>query len=95
MLSQKQLEDVCLLYGGTSKTCRYLRQDDLDPGKIHCLKHKKKDKSKIDKAVSDWVTECHKKGIDPWNQNKPIGDNCAGFPVLKNTVQGYDIPAKP
>lgn len=92
MLSQKQLQDVCLIYSqdGSSR-CRYLSEDRQDFNKWYCVKHKKKEKSKIDIKVQDFVKDCKSKGIDPYSQGIPLGDNCSGYPVLKHTVQGYDV----
>lgn len=90
MLSKKQLSDVCLLYQG-SGMCRYLTQDDGDYNKWNCLKHRVIEKAKIDEKVQDFVIESHKKNVDPAKQNYPIGDNCSGYPLLKNLMQGYDV----
>jgi len=78
-LSPKQLKDVCLLgHSDISKTCRYLRNDELDQSKWHCQKLMCGVKSKIDYQVETSI------------KKSPSGDNCAGYPVLKNIVQGYD-----
>jgi hypothetical protein len=91
MLSQKQLEHVCLAWDQSSKTCRYLRQDDNDPQKWYCLKHRLREKNKIDEKVQEYLEECLSKGIDPDNGVMPLGDNCSGYSVLKHVVQGYDV----
>jgi hypothetical protein len=90
-LTRNQLQNVCLLYAGTSKQCRYLRQDDKSWDKWHCLKHKKIEKAKIDVKIEDWLKECKKKGQDPHSQGVPLGDNCTGYPILKHIDQGYDV----
>ena len=92
MLSQNQLENVCLAWDHTAKTCRYLRQDDTDSTKWYCLKHRKREKQKIDEKVQEFLQECQNKGIDPTNGHLPLGDNCTGYPVLKFVEQGYDVP---
>ena len=73
-----------------SHTCRYLNQDDLDPSKWSCLKHRPIEKGKIDVSVDQFFKDCKKKSIDPYKQNVPISDNCSGYPLLKNIEQGYD-----
>ena len=90
MLSKKQLQNVCLMYDPDHKTCRYIGQDDVDYGKWHCVKHKKNSKDKIDEEVKIFILNCRKKNIDPAQQGMPIGDNCSGYPILKNIEQGYD-----
>lgn len=88
-LSKKQLQDVCMLYSG-SQMCRYLSQDDADPSKWNCLKHRPIEKKKIDDKIDQFLAECKKKGIDATKQHVPLGDNCGGYPLLKNIEQGYD-----
>jgi hypothetical protein len=89
-LSQKQLEDVCLLYGGNYKTCRYLRPDDSNYGHYQCCKLRPKEKTKIDLKIKEWFRSCKKKGLDPTTQGAPLGDNCAGYPILQIIEVGYD-----
>jgi len=89
MLSKKQLKDVCMLYSSGFKQCRYLRIDSFD-SQCYCLKLKVSDKKKIDVKVNDFLRECRKKGVDPYAQNVPMGDNCNGYPILKIIEQGYD-----
>lgn len=79
-LSPNHLEHVCLLgLPDASKTCRYLRNDELDPSKWHCQKLAVQSKKRIDLEVE----------MSP--EGMPSGDNCAGYPILKNIVQGYDL----
>jgi len=87
-LSKKQLADVCLLMG--SKMCRYVVQDDSDYTKYNCLKHRPVEKKKIDTKIDDFLAQCAKSSIDPLKSNVPLGDNCSGYPLLKNIEQGYD-----
>lgn len=89
-LSQKQLQDVCLLYIGDHRQCRYLAQDDTDSRKWYCLKKKGTDKATIDNRIKQFEEDCRKKGIDPKSQGIPLGDNCGGYVVLKQVEQGYD-----
>lgn len=91
MLSLKQLQHVCLLHGGPNQ-CRYLNQDDNDMNKFYCKKQRPNDRKKIDKKVNEYLNDCQKKNIDPTKQAHYIGDNCQGYPVLKNIPQGYDVP---
>ena len=89
MLSDKQLNDVCLLHQDHGQ-CRYLDEDPRT-WQYHCMKHRKVRKDDIDEKVSDFLIECKKKGVDPDSQGFPMGDNCSGFPVLKHIQQGYDV----
>jgi hypothetical protein len=91
MLSKKHLQDVCLYYDGTYKKCRYLGQDDNDWNKYYCAKKSSK-KAEIDVETEDFIRETKKKGKDPLKENIPLGDNCAGYPIMKFIEQGYDKP---
>jgi hypothetical protein len=91
MLSQKQLRDVCLVYDGTYKKCRYLSQDENDWTKWYCLKKSARGRE-IDVELDEFVRESRKKGKDPRKDNVPLGDNCQGYPVLRHIEQGYDQP---
>lgn len=88
MLSQKQLQNVCLSGRHDHKTCRYLYQDDIDYRKWYCAKLLQSKRKKVDDAVSEFTKECKKKGIDPKSRAVPLGDNCQGFPILKHVTQG-------
>jgi hypothetical protein len=88
-LSLKQLQDVCLLYKGGHKRCRYLARDDGDTGKWYCLKKTAK-KSEIDDEANEFVKDQKKKGLDPSKQGYPLGNNCDGYPILKHIEQGFD-----
>ena len=91
MLSLKQLKDVCLVNDGTYKKCRYLVQDDNDYTKYNCIKKTAKAKE-LDDELDDFLRESRKKGKDPLKDNIPLGDNCAGYPLLRHLPQGYDCP---
>jgi hypothetical protein len=91
MLSKNHLNDICLLRHKDSKTCRYLRQDEKIWDKWYCLKCRDREKSSIDSKVNDWVSDCKQKGKNPEQFGIPLGDNCAGYPLLKNIKQGYDV----
>lgn len=83
-LSQKHLEDVCLLRcSDKAKICRYLRNDELDASKWYCQKLHELSKTRIDSETE--------RSIDKKARGVPMGDNCKGYPVLKNIVQGYDV----
>jgi hypothetical protein len=88
-LSLKQLQDVCLYYNHDSKKCRYLAQDENDSSVWFCLKQSSK-KSEVDTEVSEHLKELKQKNLDPLKQNIPLGDNCAGYPILRYIKQGYD-----
>lgn len=83
-LTQKHLDDVCLLnFDNVSKTCRYLKNDELDQRKWYCQKLQTEIKSKIDKFIH---------GFEQRNlKDVPMGDNCEGYPILKHINQGYDV----
>lgn len=87
-LSPKHLKDVCLLgHSNSFFTCRYLRNDELDPSKWHCQKLIPYLKEKTDKEIDDCFESNQRGGF---RSSFPSGDNCEGYPVLKNIVQGYD-----
>jgi hypothetical protein len=85
-LTKKQLTDVCMLHG--NNMCRYLQQEDDDLSKWNCLKHRKIEKKKIDERIISFCEDAKQHGIDPYSQGVPLGDNCGGFPLLKNIEQG-------
>jgi hypothetical protein len=81
-LSAKHLDEVCLLnFDDVSKTCRYLKNDELDNRKWYCQKLQIVAKKKIDKFFEN-------KNI---RSDVPQGNNCEGYPLLKHVIQGYDI----
>lgn len=90
VLSQKQLKDVCMLWGGDSRTCRYLRDDDANYGTYYCYKLRPAEKKKIDLKVREFIRDCKNQKKDPHTAGVPLGDNCSGYPVLKVIQQGYD-----
>jgi hypothetical protein len=47
-------------------------------------------RDKIDQSVQKYYEECKKMGVDPHSQGSPLGDNCAGYPLLRHIEQGYD-----
>lgn len=89
MLSDAQLQNVCLLYGG-AKQCRFVEQDDYDWNKHYCKK-KTPDKKDINKMAAEFVKEKKAQGIDPRSLGEPLGDNCLGFLPLTSLLQGYDV----
>ena len=93
MLSAKQQQDVCMIWCGAAQQCRYAKPDKVSYNKWYCMKHRKKEKAVIDKQVSDFLADCRKQGIDPYSNSMgsvALGDNCAGYPLLKHIEQGYD-----
>lgn len=84
-LSTKHVKNICLLNQGQA-CCRYLGLDDVDFSKYHCLKHK----TELRKKIDDYVNK-QSNLKDPSNKNLPVGNNCQGYPVLKNIEQGYDV----
>jgi hypothetical protein len=87
-LSAQQLKNICLLgHHDSSLTCRYLRNDELDSSKWHCQKLISHLKTKIDTELDNSLRNHKEAGMRcPF----PSGDNCKGYPVLKNIIQGYD-----
>lgn len=92
MLSQNQLQNVCLL-GRSSNECRYLSSDPMDWTKFICKK-KSPEKKVIDEEVALFLKECKDKGVKPESVGEPIGNNCDGFLPLQNLLQGYDVKKK-
>lgn len=88
-LSINQINNVCLCNAG-NKTCRYLYNDDLDDSKWFCHKLRPIEKTKIDHAIEEFLEDCKKRKINPNKLNKPLGDNCDGYLLLKHIKQGYD-----
>lgn len=90
-LTKKQLQDVCLIWGGASQ-CRYLDEDVDDDGDIvHICKKKSPFKKVVDEELVDFLDDCKKTSQDPHKQGVPLGDNCIGYVVLKTKPQGYDV----
>jgi hypothetical protein len=58
------------------------------------LKKRPVEKGKIDVKIRNFERECRKNGVDPRSMNEPMGDNCSGYPYLKNVPQGYDVDKK-
>lgn len=88
-LSNKHLKDVCLLNSSSSKTCRYLYNDDLEENKWYCCKLKQDLKNKIDKEVNSFLSRTDSKHLE--KSTKSLGDNCSGYPILRTIIQGYDV----
>ena len=88
-LSLKQLHDICLLNDNDGKKCRYVAQDDTNPSVWFCLKKSSK-KTEIDAEADDFIKDAKKKGSSIKKQGPPLGDNCAGYPILRYIKQGYD-----
>lgn len=90
MLSQNQVDDRCLAYGG-HKMCRYLVYDQKT-GKHLCIKKVDQLREEIDRRVEKHIEKAKATGQDLVMLGRAIGDNCQGYLYLKNVVQGYDIP---
>ena len=91
MLSQKHLHDICLLFSGGYKQCRYA-EEDPKTWTWHCAKLQKDRKAVLDQQVEKYREECKKQGVDPKKGGQAMGDNCKGYPVFKNIEQGYNCP---
>ena len=89
MLSSKHLSQICLISEKTSAQCRYLAQDDSDVSKYYCTK-KTFHAKQIDEECQSYISECARKGINPYDQNLPLGDNCQGYLYLRYKEQGFD-----
>lgn len=88
MLSKKQLNDVCLINGGSQHCCYR-----VDSKGVHfCVKKSPVLKKKVDERVRKYLEDCAKNGTDPYASNFQLGNNCPGYPLLRNIEQGYDIP---
>lgn len=90
MLSLAQLHDVCLATDPNGGRCRYLHEEASEPGKFVCLKLSGK-AQQIDKEVDEYLAQQKRKGRDPLEDGLPLGDNCEGYPLLRNIEQGYDV----
>ncbi len=92
MLTKKQVEDMCLLYGG-HKACRYPIYDQLT-GKHLCVKKVQGVKDKIDQRVEAYIKKTKDNGQDLVMLGRAVGDGgvCQGYLYLKNAKQGYDVP---
>ena len=91
MLSQKHLHDICLLYSGGHKQCRYA-EEDPQTWRYFCIKLQKDKKAARDKSIDEYLADCKSNGIDPKKGGACMGDNCKGYPVFKHLEQGYDQP---
>jgi hypothetical protein len=87
-LSQKHVEDICLLYGG-HKQCRYVIQDQ-QTGKHMCGKLIKQFKEDVDKRIEEYAKKAKQNGQDLAAMGRAVGDNCQGYIFLKYKKQGYD-----
>lgn len=83
-ISKNHLENICLLHhGDKSKICRYLGNDELDESLWVCRKLHPSSKARMDSEAESAMRR-RDKGV-------PSGDNCPGYPILRNIVQGYDF----
>lgn len=88
MLSEKQVEDVCLAHTTTADTCRYAFRDGFE---WFCAKCNRISKERIDEVIEDFEQDCLKNNVDPYAASMmPLGNNCAGYPFLRLVQQGYD-----
>jgi hypothetical protein len=88
MLSQLQVERVCMLNKGSDQ-CRYL---DVVNDKCFCKK-KSPDAKFIEAEVADFIKNAKKNNINPYTQKVPLGDGngCKGYLYLSNKLQGFDV----
>lgn len=89
MLSPKQLKDVCLNYDTTHRKCRFIGADENNSNKFYCLKQTQR-AGEINQEVDEFIKHCKKKGKDPYAEKVPLGNNCQGYPLLRDLEQGYD-----
>lgn len=89
MLTLNQIHDVCLATDPDGNRCRYLHEEASHPGHFVCLKLSGKAKQ-IDEEINEYLTQQKKRGRDPYEDRLPLGDNCEGYPLLRNIEQGYD-----
>ena len=97
MLSEKQVEDVCLPFvcnanGGimSSAQCRYCVFDYS--GTTQCHKLSKSARDNIDKKIEKLKQEAVTQGVSLDDIGEPTGDNCPGFPIMRYVEQGYNKP---
>lgn len=90
MLSQNQVNNICLPYNGY-KCCRYLVEDD-NTGDFLCCKKIQNLKDDIDERVDKHIASAARNNYSLEVLGKPVGDNCSGYLYLKSVLQGYDIP---
>jgi hypothetical protein len=82
-ISKNHLENVCLFrHQDKSEMCRYLANDELDESLWICRKLHCQSKKKIDSCVDSAILR--------GDRTVPSGDNCPGYPILRNITQGYD-----
>lgn len=85
-LTNRHLGEVCLLHHPDStRTCRYLLNDELSPDKWYCQKLRPEAKRQIDDTVS---AASRKSRV---RLGLASGDNCDGYPLLKHLSQGFDV----
>jgi len=94
-LTEKQIKDVCDIYGGGNK-CRYMEEDIIedDDGNmsiVYICRKKSPDKIDIDHDTIAQIMDAKANGIDPHDAEIAMGDNCDGYVVLKTKPQGYDV----
>jgi len=90
-LTQKQLQDVCLMFQH-GQQCRYLDEDTDDGGNVvHVCRKQSPLKAVIDDEIDLFMDDMKKNGQDPTAQGVALGDNCSGYTVLKSKPQGYDV----
>ena len=94
-LTEKQIKDVCDIYGGSNK-CRYMEEDIVeddngDMNIVYVCKKKSPDRTVIDQDMIAQIMNCKTNGIDPHDAGIAMGDNCDGYVVLKTKPQGYDV----
>jgi hypothetical protein len=90
MLSLRQINDVCLGQDETYRRCRYLAQDETDSSKYYCCKLSSKAKE-LDDEIDSYLKDCKKRNYDPRKDNLPLGDNCQGYVIFRELLQGYDV----
>ena len=90
MLSSNHLQHVCLLLQLSSKTCRYLAEDDNFVGVYHCQKWTS-ERQKIDDRIKNIIKTHQNRGTDPYETDIAMGDNCPGYVAgFRHLEQGYD-----
>lgn len=85
-LTNRHLGEVCLLHHlDSTKTCRYLVNDELDSKKWYCQKLRPETKKIIDATVASVTRKSRAR------MGMASGDNCEGYPMLKHVDQGFDV----
>jgi hypothetical protein len=83
-LSELHVLHVCSI--ATDQQCKYLHEDELDRNTFQCLKLSSQKKYAEESCIL--VVQKNKDNENFANLTK--NDNCAGYPILRYKMVGYD-----